>query len=474
MSEQPPSWEPPAPPPGWQPPVPSPGWQPPGPPIGWQPPSPPPVPPQSYLPPPVSPAPRARGRGRLVVGATAIVVLAGGGVASYVAFSDTSGHGGAASPKAAVEQIVADLNHSDFIGLLDDLAPGEKNALAIPVQNEISQLKRLNVLRSDADPSHLSAVSFSATGLTFADSTVAINDNVQIVRLTGGRITVNANATRLPLSAAFVKAVFPNGKLPASTTGNRTIDIAALVRQSPDSATRTPAIATQRVNGRWYPSLFYTIAYYATRSAGISAPTPADRIPANGAASPEAAVQDEINALATRDLARAIELVSPDELPALHDYGRLIVDKAGAPKPASFTIKSAQFSTTSLPDGVRVGLKSIDVQTKSIEVTVAVVGSCAEVTVSGRSQSFCADSVPDLIAGGIGRFSKAGATLTPAQRIAVEHLFTALLGVGVDTTQVDGKWYVNPAQTIFDLSGSVLSGLQGDDLLQLVRYFTGH
>ena len=33
---------------------------------------------------------------------------------------------------------------------------------------------------------------------------------------------------------------------------------------------------------------------------------------------------------------------------------------------------------------------------------------------------------------------------------------------------------VNPAQTIFDLSGTLLSGLQGDDLLQLLGYLTGH
>ena len=467
-----PGWQPP--PPAWQPPTPPPAWQPPAPPSGWQQQAPPPVPPGSYLPAPIAPvpvAPAPKGRGRLVAGTVAIVVLAGGGVASYAAFSDSSGHGGAGSPKAAVQQIFDDLNHSDFIGLLNDLAPGEKTALATPVQNEINQYKRLNVLRNDADPSHLSAISFAATGLTYADSTVAVSDSVQIVRLTGGRITINVNPARLPLSAAFIKAAFRDGRVPATSTGNRTLDIGALARQSPDKELQ---IATERVNGRWYPSVFYTIAYYATRSAGVSAPSPADRIPAIGAGSPEAAVKEEINALASLDVTRAIQLVSPDELQALHDYGKLIVDKVGPPRSASFTIKSAQFSTTSLPDGVRVGLKSIDVQTKSTEATLAVLGSCADVTVSGHSQSFCADNVPDLIAGGIGRFRKAGAQLTGAQRTAVEHLFTALLGVGVDTTQVNGQWFVNPARTVLDLSGSVLSGLQGDDLLQLVSYFTGH
>ena len=397
------------------------------------------------------PAPAApKGRGKLAAATVAIVVLGGGAVASYAAFSASSGHGGAASPTAAVQQAFDDLNRSDFIGLLNDLAPGEKNALLVPVQNEISQLKRLNVLRSDADPSHLSAVSVAATGLTFDTSTIAINDNVQVVRLTGGRIAVNANATRLPLSAAFLKAAFRNGQVPSNTTKDRTIDVSAMVQQSPDKA---PEIATERVNGRWYPSLFYTVAYYATRSAGIGAPSAADRIPDLGAASPQDAVRGEIEAVAARDYARVIELVSPDELPALHDYGRLIIAKAGAPKQPPFTITNVQFRTSPLPNGVRVSLQSIDLQTRSGEFSLAVTGgpranggvaggggSCVQVTVTGRTQSFCAANVPDLVAGGIGRFATNRSPLTAAQRTAFEHLFTALLGIGVDTSEVGGTW----------------------------------
>ncbi|MGH9062323.1 MAG: hypothetical protein ACRDZY_22860, partial [Acidimicrobiales bacterium] len=111
---------------------------------------------------------KPRGRGKLIAGAAAVIVLAGGGVATYVAFSDSSGKGGAGSPKQAVQKLVGDLDNSDFLGLLDDLAPGEKRALADPVRDEIAQLKRLNVLQSTADPTKVSAVHVAATGLTFS------------------------------------------------------------------------------------------------------------------------------------------------------------------------------------------------------------------------------------------------------------------------------------------------------------------
>ena len=42
---------------------------------------------------------------------------------------------------------------------------------------------------------------------------------------------------------------------------------------------------------------------------------------------------------------------------------------------------------------------------------------------------------------------------------------------GLETTEVDGKWYVNPLRSYFHLFDALLSGLKGDDakvLLQLI------
>ena len=60
-----------------------------------------------------------------------MVVLAGGGAATYVAFA--AGDSGAGSPKAAVQKVIGDLENSDLVGVLDDLAPGERAALSGPL-----------------------------------------------------------------------------------------------------------------------------------------------------------------------------------------------------------------------------------------------------------------------------------------------------------------------------------------------------
>jgi hypothetical protein len=63
------------------------------------------------------------------------------------------------------------------------------------------------------------------------------------------------------------------------------------------------------------------------------------------------------------------------------------------------------------------------------------------------------------------------AHVTPAQQQSLEDLLTGFTKVGVDTTQSDGKWYLNPARSVFDVTSSVLSGLQDNDLLELFRFF---
>ena len=58
-------------------------------------------------------------------------------------------------------------------------------------------------------------------------------------------------------------------------------------------------------------------------------------------------------------------------------------------------------------------------------------------------------------------------TFTAAQKSALAHLFSGLLGAGIVTTQVGGQWYVAPVRTLANLSTSTLSALQGDDLFAL-------
>lgn len=310
---QPPAGQPPYPPQYGPPPQ-----QPPyGPPRYGAPPQPPPQqppygPPQSQpgygqwqQPVPLSPAPPKR-RGKAIAAAAAAVVVIGGGVATYAAVSSGSAGGGSDTPKAAVQQLVTDLDNSDLVGLLNDLPPSERSTIGKPLQQTIDQLKKNDVLKPDANLSRVSGVTVKSTGLTFAPKTITINDHVQIVQLTGGTIAVSADATKAPFTSDFLHAVAPGGV--SESHGTSTIDIAEVVRETG----RPLRIATQKAGGQWYPSLLYSIADNLATSNGLQAPGPADRIPAHGGSSADAAVRSFITALLQGNVEQAAELLDPN------------------------------------------------------------------------------------------------------------------------------------------------------------------
>src|SRR5579875_3916385 len=118
-------------------------------------------------PPAQQPAPR-HGRGKAVaIGAAAVVVL-GGGIATYAAVSSSSGAGGSATPTAAVQQLFRDMNNSDLLGMLDDLPPGERNALAKPFEDSVAQLERIGVLKQGTNLNHIPGVHIHTSNLTYA------------------------------------------------------------------------------------------------------------------------------------------------------------------------------------------------------------------------------------------------------------------------------------------------------------------
>src|ERR1700760_2079947 len=140
------------------------------------------------------------------------------------------------------------------VALLDDLPPGDRAAIDKPMQRTTDQLKRNDILRKDADLKKVDGVDVRSSNLTFAKDTIAVNDHVRIVQLTGGTITVTADLTKFPFTKDFLDVVRSgNG---SSTKQSSTVDIGQKVKQTG----KPVRIATQKVGGKWYPSLLYTIA----------------------------------------------------------------------------------------------------------------------------------------------------------------------------------------------------------------------
>jgi hypothetical protein len=417
--------------------------------------------PPGYQPyPPQQQQPAHSHRGKLIASVVAVVVLAGGGTATYLALS-SSERSGASSPTAAVQNVVADLQQSDLLGVLDDLAPGERNALADAARSDINSLKDLGVLSPSANGSSVSGVSIRTSGITYGRP-IPINDHVQVVPITGGSVDMSVDAAKLPFSQQIMSLM--TGRQQAS----RHVQIPPGVR-----------IATERVGGRWYTSLFYTIADTAAHH---RIPTPADEIPARGAATPEDAVLSFVRAAMHRDYRGVIELISPDELGALHDYGGMLGRNISVVPPvgsSGITLKSLQLNSQDISNGgVRLTPSKIVLSKEGQDLTISRQGNCITVSAGGRSKQYCAADIIDKIAAAIPRVacsvspfpggcSGSGHNLNPAQKTALTHLVNGLLSIGVDTAESDGKWYVTPIRTYADISSTVLGSLHGNDLFAL-------
>ena len=185
-----------------------------------------------------------------------------------------------------------------------------------------------------------------------------------------------------------------------------------------------------------------------------------------GASSPDAAVQGVITSALAGDLRRVGELLSPEELAVLHDYGKLILDRVHYHAP-DVKISDLGFSDTKTADGTRVAIKSISISTPQTGIMkIQVSGDCTTVTLRGRTQRMCAADLIQQLAPFLGD------QLTTAQQKAISDLFSGVMNAtGLETTEVDGKWYVNPLRSYFHLFDALLSGLKGDDakvLLQLI------
>jgi len=228
--------------------------------------------------------PKRRGRAPLLAAILTAAVI-GGGTATYLAVSDTqSGYQGAGTPRAAITSLVADLNKSDLLGILDHLPPGERASLLSPIKESIEQSKRLHLLKTTADPSNVSGLEVTAQNLTFGQGEETVNDRVKIVLLTGGTITINADLRKVPLTDEYVKLVFPNG-VPSSAATHQTINIADFVASQNEG--KPIRLAAQKIKGKWYPSLLYTIADNIAHSDGSSDPGPSDYVAPRARARPK-------------------------------------------------------------------------------------------------------------------------------------------------------------------------------------------
>ena len=106
----------------------------------------------------------------------------------------------------------------------------------------ISELKRLEVLSPEASADSMTGTTITVSNLTFDGTDETINDNLRIVKLTGGTITISSDPNSIPLSDKFKDAF--STEIDQAQPQSQTVNIADAVaeeRRPADPGRHRPA-----------------------------------------------------------------------------------------------------------------------------------------------------------------------------------------------------------------------------------------
>lgn len=362
------------------------------------------------------------------------------------------GRGGADSPGEAVELLAADLSSSNYVDALSRLHPGEADLFVDLGEVLVTELQRLEVLRPDASPAATSG-SITVADLRFDESAQEpVRDNVVINKLVAGRITIAQDPSSVPFTDSFRNLAFPNGLPPAGEP--MTIDIADVVAERGEPV----RLASVEVDGEWYVSVFYTAADYALRREGET--WPRGTIEPRGAATPEDALRETVQAALDADVRRLVELAPPGELSVLQHIGDVLVSRAVA-EPSGAQLIELETTAADLRGDTALGISRVVLDIPTGErITVTRDGDCVVVQgPNGVSQRLC---TAELIA------QTDLSLVEPAVQPLLPKLAQALRDLKIVVIEVDGAYYVSPTRTVVGVYASLLSVLESADLAELL------
>ncbi|CAM3123783.1 proline-rich domain-containing protein [Saccharomonospora xinjiangensis] len=400
-----------------------------------------PAQPPGQYPHPQGRKPRRRG---LVVGLVVALVLAiGGGATWWVLTERASVASGSSTPEEAASRLLTALGDGDVVGLAQTLEPAEASLLGDMLTSSADELKRLGMLTEDADLSAFSGITLTAKDLRF-DSAAAerINDRVTITKLTGGTLTVSADLRTLPLTPEYRDAIVAAAGGPDAASESQTFDIASLVRESGAPI----SIAAVNVDGEWYPSLFYTFTHNILTEEELS--WPQTSIPAVGAYSPTEAVRQTLQAALDADLERVIELLPPDEMAVLHDAGPMLVESLAAEgaEPSGIKVVDLKAEETPITNGTKVTITTLTLEAPGRgRLTLVKDGDCYTITAPEGTQRVCGSDLARQLT------ENAGPGV-PTEGLAESTMALAEEGLGLVTTEVEGKHYVSPLRSYGELA----------------------
>jgi hypothetical protein len=215
--------------------------------------------------------------------------------------------GGMGSPEAAVDELLASVRASDPLGLLAVLHPDERYLVDTLYTNSTNTAETAGAVDVDSllRSLHLDVI----TGPLTVEH---VNDHVAWVTTDSAQITASLDVAQLDAAV--------------------TADLGRWEQSDPYVGELEPqaddlGIAVVNDGGQWFVSALYTSAEIARRSMELLTPSAVADAPANGATTPEAAVQALTAAVSATDWPAAAATLTPFELRLVNDYSASIGDE---------------------------------------------------------------------------------------------------------------------------------------------------
>ena len=398
---------------------------------------------------PSSPPPR-RSRAPLV--AAVVGVLAIGAAAIFAVTQLIGGdEGGAASPEDLGQQVLGAIDDTDLLGLVDLLVPSERDVVRDPLTDIVAELRRLDLVGPEAGADGIEGVQFQVERSSVRVQPTNVDD-ITNLRLRGD-LTVTIDGESLPIGDLLSELLDDPDRSEFDLRETESFDV---------------SLTTVELDGRWYLSMFYSLAE-AARAEAVPVPDiPEMGIEPDGGATPEAVIDTVLDAVESLDLTRLVAALNPGEAGVLHRYGPLFIDDAQAELdllPLRWEIVESEYTVRGSGSTRSVDLQRLAVEGRAdgVDFEFEFDQGCVRGVADGERFDTCEDGLDEFTLDDIVGSSPAAREMLEL----LEEMFADHEQPGLTLRQTDGQWYVSPLGTLFD---QVLAGLRAVDRDELERF----
>lgn len=389
-----------------------------------------------------------------------MTVLAVAGVATVlILVAGSRDRGGAATPDDAINGFIRAADRGDVLGALDLLLPTERDALRESIRKIFEEGQRSGALPAEAEIASLDGLAVALEAAP--DLAEPLADDLAALEVSGSVASDVQVAGQNPIGVERRDVRF--------------------------------RIVSQQFDGRWYVSLWASVAenvrVRATRA--LSWP-PAGAPLAVGAPTAIEAASTMLGAIERMSLGELLAVLDPEEAAVLHRVAPWFLEDAQraldtwlADEGFSIRISDPKFTAITRGPNAIVTLEGVQAAIRTDSLDVAVRENCGIFSSPGRADVreclSSAEGARDAFSSEVIRLGVPQAVLRAV--LLYDDLRVLLDGVeenGVAVRNVGGRWFVRPTGTVLGIATRAMSNADqtgteaiANDIEALVRVLTG-